>query len=262
MPNAQPNVSQPNAFPPDPAQLRLEQVSCTTAIGTVLLQNLSFEVFTGDRIAIVGASGAGKTTLLRLLNRLSEASQGKIFYQQQDIQHIPVISLRQQITLVAQESKLLGMTVRDALSYPLVLRGFPKSTIQQRLLTWTEQLHIPEDWLGRTEVQLSVGQRQWVAIARALMIQPQVLLLDEPTSALDAGRSHYLIERLVELAQTQQMTILMVNHQLDLAQQFCDRVLQLHQGKLVQALSATQVDWHHLKQNLIESETTAVEEWE
>lgn len=251
------NTAQLNA-----PQLRLERVGCTTAIGSVLLQDLSFEVFAGDRVAVVGASGAGKTTLLRLLNRLSEVSQGKIFYQQQDIQHIPVIALRQQITLVPQESKLLGMTVREALSYPLVLRGFSKSAMQQRLLTWTEQLHIPEDWLGRTEVQLSVGQRQWVAIARALMIQPQVLLLDEPTSALDAGRSHYLIQRLIDLAQTQQTTILMVNHQLDLAQQFCNRVLLLHQGKLTQFSLAEQVDWHHLKQNLIEVETTAAEEWE
>ncbi|HEY9660277.1 MAG TPA: ATP-binding cassette domain-containing protein [Allocoleopsis sp.] len=251
------NTAQLNA-----PQLRLERVGCTTAIGSVLLQDLSFEVFAGDRVAIVGASGAGKTTLLRLLNRLSEVSQGKIFYQQQDIQHLPVIALRQQITLVSQESKLLGMTVREALSYPLVLRGFSKSAIQQRLLTWTEQLHIPEDWLGRTEVQLSVGQRQWVAIARALMIQPQVLLLDEPTSALDAGRSHYLMQRLIDLAQTQQTTILMVNHQLDLAQQFCNRVLLLHQGKLTRFSSTEQVDWQQLKQNLIEVETTAAEEWE
>lgn len=210
----------------------------------------------------MGASGAGKTSLLRLLNRLNEVSQGNIFFEGQEIRQIPVLSLRQQITLVLQESKLLGMTVREALSYPLVLRGLPQSTIQQRLLTYTEQLHIPEDWLGRNELQLSVGQRQWVSIARALMLQPKVLLLDEPTSALDAGRGSYLMDILKDLAVNQQITVLMVNHQLELAQQFCDRVLVLQQGQLVADQPADQMDWQTLKQNLINAETQATEEWE
>lgn len=244
-------------------QFRLEQVSLKPAIGSqFLLQDISAEVLPGERVAIVGASGAGKTSLLRLLNRLQDASAGSIFFEDQDIRQIPVIALRQYITLVGQESKLLGMTVKQALSYPLTLRKLPPSAIQQRLLTWTEHLHIPQDWLERTEVQLSVGQRQWVAIARALMIQPKVLLLDEPTSALDAGRSSYLVERLIEIAQTQQTTILMVNHQLDLAQQFCSRLWYLDRGKLTQNLLADQINWQSLKQNLLDAETQAVKEWE
>ncbi|MBW4657219.1 MAG: ATP-binding cassette domain-containing protein [Drouetiella hepatica Uher 2000/2452] len=242
-------------------QLLLDRVSLNAGAQR-LLQDISCKVFQGDRVAVVGASGAGKTSLLRLLNRLSEASQGQIFFEGQDIRQIPVIPLRQQITLVSQESKLLGMTVRQALAYPLSLRGMPKSEAQQRISTWTEQLHIPHEWLDRTEVQLSVGQRQLVAIARALVIQPKVLLLDEPTSALDAGRSHHLIETLIQTAQTQQMTIFMVNHQLELAQQFCTHVLHLRQGKLVQDLSAEQMVWADLRQGLIEAETQDIEDWE
>jgi len=244
-------------------QLQLDRVTLKTALGAQpLLQDISCKVFQGDRVAIVGASGAGKTSLLRLLNRLSEASQGQIFFEEQDIRQIPVISLRQQLTLVSQESKLLGMTVRQALTYPLALRGMPKSAIPQRIAIWTELLHIPQDWLDRTEVQLSVGQRQMVAIARALVIQPKILLLDEPTSALDAGRSHRLIEILIETAQTQRMTILMVNHQLDLAEQFCTHVFHLRQGQLVQDLSAEQMIWADLKQGLIEAETQDAEDWD
>jgi D-methionine transport system ATP-binding protein len=241
----------------------LEQVNLSASVGSqYLLKGISFEVFKGDRVAIVGPSGAGKTSLLRLLNRLSEPTSGSIYLENQEYRQIPVIQLRQQVPLVLQESKLLGMTVREALEYPLVLRGLPRSQIQQRLSYSIEQLHIPEDWLGKTELQLSVGQRQLVAIARALVIQPKILLLDEPTSALDAGRAFRLLEVLTQVATTSQTTILMVNHQLELAQQFCTRVLYLQDGQLVQDVpNSNQMDWQKLRETLIQAETTAAEEW-
>jgi D-methionine transport system ATP-binding protein len=244
--------------------LRLHQVSLDSPRGGAepLLQDISFEVMPGEQVAIVGPSGAGKTTLLRVLNRLSEINRGEVCFGDRNIQQIPVIELRQQITLVSQESKLLGMTVRQALEYPLHLRKLPPQTIQQRLITWTEQLHLPEDWLGRNELQLSVGQRQWVAITRALMIQPKILLLDEPTSALDAGRGAHLLTVLTNVAQNQEMTILMVNHQLEMAEQFASRVLYLQNGRLIHDRPIHQIDWVDLKQNLIDAETSAADEWE
>lgn len=242
--------------------LVLEQVSLQAPTGpSLLLQDLSFTVRPGARLGVVGPSGAGKTSLLRLLNRLEEVSQGKIWFAGQEIRTIPVIQLRQQVTLVTQETKLLGMTVRQALEYPLVIRGLDRKQIEQRLLYWTEQLHIPAEWFDRTEVQLSVGQRQMVAIARALIIQPRLLLLDEPTSALDAGRAEHLITLLQELTVSQTLTIAMVNHQLDLMQQFCDQLLFLQQGRLVQNLPAQQINWSDLKQTLIEEQERATEEW-
>lgn len=245
------------------AQLRLNQVSLSASVGSqYLLKDISFEVFRSDRIAIVGPSGAGKTSLLRLLNRLIESTAGSIYLENQEYQQIPVIQLRQQVTLVPQESKLLGMTVQEALAYPLVLRDLPRSQIQQRLSHWIEQLHIPEDWLGRTEVQLSVGQRQLVAIARALVIQPKILLLDEPTSALDAGRASHLVQVLTQLATRSQTTILMVNHQLELAQMFCTRILYLQNGQLLwDEHNTSQMDWSKLRETLIQAEAQAAEEW-
>jgi D-methionine transport system ATP-binding protein len=243
--------------------IRLEKVGLKAGLGdAAVLSDISFNVFRGDRIALIGQSGSGKTSLLRLLNRLNEPSQGEIFFENQEIRRIPVVSYRQQIPLAHQESKLLSMTVRQALAYPLQLRHIPQATIQQRLSTWTEQLRIPEDWLERSEVQLSVGQRQWVSIARALIIQPPVLLLDEPTSALDAGRADYLIKLLIDLAKKQQTTILMVNHQLNLAQQFCDRVLHLQQGRLMQDIPGDRLNWAELEQNLIQAEIQEAQEWE
>ena len=248
------------------AQLRLEQVSLSTSvgsqnIGTPRLSNISFEVFKGSRIAIIGPSGAGKTSLLRLLNRLSEPTSGSIYLENQEYRLLPVIQLRQQVTLVLQESKLLGMTVYEALKYALVLRGLPRSEIGQRLSYTIEQLHIPLEWLEKTELQLSVGQRQLVAIARALMIQPKILLLDEPTSALDAGRASYLIEILTHLATSSQTTILMVNHQLELAQQFCTQVLYLQESELILNTPNSQVDWEKLRQTLVQAQTREAQEW-
>jgi D-methionine transport system ATP-binding protein len=116
-------------------------------------------------------------------------------------------------------------------------------------------LHIPEDWLDRNELQLSLGQRQLVTIARALMMQPKILLLDEPTSALDTGSANHLIEVLIELADRDRLAILMVNHQLDLAQKFARQVFYLQQGQLIENLSAERVDWQQIKENLVHWES-------
>lgn len=242
--------------------LKLEQVSQAASVGIQLLnQDINFEVFTGDRIAIIGPSGAGKTSLLRLLNRLNEATSGTIYLENRDIRTIPIVALRQQVTLLLQEPKLLGMTVREAITYPLILRKLPQDVRQEKLHYWIERLHISEEWLERTEVQLSVGQRQLVAIARALVIEPKILLLDEPTSALDAGRASHLLQVLIQLADEGKVTILMTNHQLEIAQQFCTRVLYLHQGKIVEDLPASQINWQQLRENLIKQEQQAAEEW-
>jgi len=248
------------------AQLRLEQVSLFTKLknqlqGYPILQDISFEVYRGDCITIVGPSGAGKTSLLRLLNRLIEPTHGKIYLENQEYHQISVTQLRQLVTLVLQESKLLGMTVQQALAYPLLLRSLPAQTIQQRVNYWIEQLHIPSDWLGRTEVQLAAGQRQLVAIARALIIQPKVLLLDEPTSALDVGTASHLMQVLTRLNQTHQTTILMVNHQMDLNQMFCTRLLHLQQGHLLTDQTASEIDWVNLRNSLMQAEAQAAEEW-
>ncbi len=250
--------------------LRLEQVNLFTKLKTQLpgnqkgypiLEDITFEVLPEQCIAIVGPSGAGKTALLHLINRLIEPTSGKIYLENQEYCQIPVIQLRQVVTLVLQESKLLGMTVQQALAYPLVLRGLPKQTIQQRISYWIEQLHIPNDWLGRTEVQLSAGQRQLVAIARALVIQPKILLLDEPTSALDVGTAFHLMEVLTQLAHTHHTTILMINHQLELAQIFSTRLLHLQQGRLLADQRASEINWVNLRDSLMHAEAQVSEEW-
>lgn len=247
-------------------QLQLKQVSLVSSIkgvitGTPILTDISFEAFQGDRIVLVGPSGAGKTSLLRLLNRLSEPTSGRIYLEAQDYQKIPVLQLRRQVMLVSQEPKLLGMTVQQALAYPLTLQQIPQQQIQERLDAYREKLHIPGDWLDRTELQLSVGQRQLITIARALISQPKILLLDEPTSALDAGTASHVLGVLADLAEKDNLTILMVNHQLDMAQRFCTRVLYLQEGQLLQDELASRINWEQLRETLVQAETQASQEW-
>lgn len=246
----------------DDSILELQQVGLTASIGLdYLLRNISFKVDRGDRIAIIGSSGAGKTTLLRLLNRLIEATEGQILYNDQPIQKIPVISLRQQIVLVPQEPKLLGMTVQESLAYPLVLQKRSQQEISDRMNTWLNRLLIPFEWLDRNELQLSLGQRQIISIARGLMMQPQILLLDEPTSALDFGIANHLIDILKELTENQVMSILMVNHQLEITKQFASKVFYLEQGKLETIMSHSEINWQEIRDKLIQTQQNRLDEW-
>lgn len=243
-------------------QLRLDSVSLKTPIASnYLLENISFTINKGDRAAIVGPSGAGKTSLLRLINRLSSPTSGSIYLENTEYRQIPAIELRRQVTLVLQESKLLGMSVREALCYPLKLRGMNSTEIKQRMAWAIELLQLPEAWLDRTELQLSTGQKQLVAIARGIILQPKILLLDEPTSAQDAGKASHLLQVLTQLAANSETTILTVNHQLELAEQFCTRVLHLQGGKLLADSLSHQINWEQLRQNIIEAQAASEQEW-
>jgi D-methionine transport system ATP-binding protein len=213
---------------------RLEQVGLTSPQGLEnLLDNISFTVARGECLGIQGRSGSGKTSLLRLLNRLVEASRGKIFYQGQLYQKLPIARLRREVVLVPQEPRLLGMKVEQSLSYPLKLRKMSPAQIGPLLHQAYEEWEIPQTWLERSEQQLSLGQRQWVSLVRGVLLKAPVLLLDEPTSALDPQRAQYLLERLKNLNRSENTTILMVNHQPQWLEAFGDRRLELVQGRLV-----------------------------
>ncbi len=226
-----------------------------------LLKNISLEINQGDRLAIIGASGAGKTTFLRLLNRLISPTSGSLQFQGQDYEQISPMILRRQIVLVSQEVRLLEMTVQEALAYPLVLQKRSPAKIQEILDYWLEEFHIPQTWLGRTEQQLSLGQRQWIGICRALVLNPPVLLLDEPTSALDQGRAETLIKLLINLNQQRQTTILMVNHQVEIAKQFGTSLICLQDGELVTYQKSSEINWKDIENNLQAHQQQLEQEW-
>lgn len=243
-------------------QLKFDRVSLKAPVGlNEILSDLSFAIEAGSFVGIVGPSGAGKTTLLRLINRLIEPSQGQIFWRGQRLSSLPVVPLRRQIGLVLQDSKLLGMSVEAALCYPRVLRGQSPAQAKQQILPWLDRLKIPQDWLSRTEVDLSMGQRQRVAIARALIAEPKLLLLDEPTSAQDIGYGEFLLTQLRQLAEQQCLTVVMVNHQLELTASVVTQVLHLQAGKLRANQPAAEVDWSTLRAEIVEAHQQADAEW-
>jgi D-methionine transport system ATP-binding protein len=243
-----------------------DQVSYQTKFRT-LLTNVSVAIAQGSKTALIGATGSGKTTFLRLLNRLTDPSVGTIFLNGKNIQEIPIQTLRRRVMLVPQEPSLLGMTVHEALSYPLKIQNLPQSEIDGRSQKWIDKLQIDRKLLNRSELELSLGQRQWIAIARAVLMEPEVLLLDEPTSALDRGLSHLLLDTLTELTQLPQpVTVVMINHQLDLVQTWCDRLICLHKGELVQDAEASLINWQEID-DLLRRDTSSgqdgesVEDW-
>lgn len=238
--------------------LEANQVSLTDSLGlTNVLSEISFQIPERDRAVLLGRSGSGKTSLLRLLNRLSDPTSGQLFYRGTPYNQIPVISLRQNIVLVPQEPKLLGMTVSEALAYPLKLQKLSSSEIKTRLTTYCEQLQLPESWYEKSELELSLGQRQLITIARGLVMQPDVLLLDEPTSALDITTA----SRVLDILKQQDMAIIMVNHQWDIAQQFSHQVFYLQQGRIQKTLLNDNLDWEALKTEIIRQEKELEQEW-
>ena len=242
--------------------LRLEQVNLEATIGAdLLLRDISFSISAGEIIAIVGASGAGKTSLLRLLNGLISPSQGKIYLSGRSLDNYPAVELRRRLVLAPQEPKLLGMKVIDALAYPLRLQQRSESEILTQVNLWLDLLHISAELLHKTELQLSLGQRQLVAIARALIMEPQILMLDEPTSALDVATAANLIAVLKKLNQEQNLTILIVNHQLEQMEKLCDRLLLLNRGSLLEDLPATPQNWARVSQKIFELRSADAEEW-
>ena len=213
--------------------LQLSNVGLTDPLSkSQLLKEISFNLITGERLVLIGPSGSGKTTLLRLINRLQEPSTGKILFCSQPLEKIPIIDLRQQIVLVPQEPKLLGMSVNEALAYALKLQNISKAEINQRLQKWKSRLSIPNQWLERYESELSLGQRQIIGITRGLIIEPKILLLDEPTSSLDSLKANQIIKLLTNITQYTQTAIVIVSHDLEVVKSFSKYILKLEQGKI------------------------------
>lgn len=242
--------------------LQLDRLSYTpTNFNQPLLTDISLTLAAGESIALTGLTGAGKSTLFRLLNRLNEPTTGEMLLDSVNAHTIPPIALRRRVMLVAQEPKLLGMKVREVLAYPLQLQSLAPSEITYRIANAIELLQIPNDWLERTESQLSTGQKQLVSIARGLVTQPQVLLLDEPIASLDFATAERVLAAISQFTRSLNIGTIFICHQLELAVKFSDRVLYLQDGKLSFDRPSTSVDWQILQQQLRDLEARTDDEW-
>ena len=200
--------------------------------GRRLLDEVNLSVPRGAFTILAGPSGAGKTTLLRLINRLDEADGGSVSVLGRTLGQWSVGELRRRVALVSQEPSLLGMTVSENLILPFRLRGEPPPDIKDRMETAMEEAELEPEFLHQPSALLSVGQKQRAALARALIGEPEVLLLDEPTAGQDPRMAERMMKRLHRLRLEKGMTVLMVSHRLEHLRQNGGRLAVLIGGRL------------------------------
>ncbi len=217
--------------------IRFEHVSLRFPNGShPAVDDCSFEVEAGELVVILGPSGCGKTTLLKLVNRLHEATEGKIYLNSRDIQQIQATKLRQQIGYVIQQSGLFPhMSVAENVAVVPKLLGWPRAKIQSRVDELLTLVKLPpQEYRRRYPAQLSGGQQQRVGLARALAGNPDVMLMDEPFGAIDAITRASLQTEILRLQRQLHKTILFVSHDVEEALRLGDRILILERGRIVQ----------------------------
>ncbi|MGH7806982.1 MAG: ABC transporter ATP-binding protein [Thermodesulfobacteriota bacterium] len=201
--------------------------------GNIVLNDISLSFITGERNIIVGPSGAGKTTLLRLLNRMDDPSCGEITYDGKNIKEIPVLELRWKVGMVFQIPVTFEGTVLDNLLVPYRLGVKTQTNSKYEFEKALELSGLGVEFLERKASELSVGEKQRLNVARALVNKPDVLLLDEPTSALDSESAIKLLKSLRELNQVLGLTIIMVLHQLEQASFLGSSIIHIANGVVV-----------------------------
>ncbi len=195
--------------------------------GRRVLDGVSDHIHHGMATAVLGASGSGKSTLLRLLNRFEEPTSGEIRLDGRPIGTYDVHELRRRVGLVAQRPTMLTSTIGEE-----VRLARPELDDEQvRLLL--ERVALSTMRMDRATSTLSGGEQQRLALARALAVEPEVLLLDEPTSALD-DRAAQSVDQVVRSLVSHGLTVVLVSHDLDRVLGLVDRVLVLDEGRLVE----------------------------
>ena len=199
--------------------------------GSAVLHDVSFDVDPGETLVIIGPSGSGKSSLLRCLNRLNDWETGTITLNGVDTKSLSVIDLRCKVGMIFQKTAPFEGTVRDNIAYGPRLRG--ESLSEDRVLELLELASLEPDLIDKNAHELSGGQEQRLAIARALANQPDVLLLDEPTSSLDPIATRHVEESMDRLKSQLGLTQVWVSHTIEQARRVADRVLLLDAGQVV-----------------------------
>jgi len=202
---------------------------------TKALDDLSFQVETGEFISIMGASGSGKTTLLNCISTIDTVSAGSIFLENNDITEMPENNLaafrRNNLGFIFQDSNLLDtLTIEENIALPLTIRELPQKEVDNRTMEIAARLGI-EDTLSKFPYEVSGGQKQRCAVARAVVTNPNLIVADEPTGALDSKSARLLMELLNELNKSLKATILLVSHD-PLSASYAQRILFLKDGKI------------------------------
>ncbi len=199
------------------------------------LENVNFCLESGTTTALIGSSGSGKSTVLRLLSGLIQPDQGTIFVDGQNIFQGDLGLYRQKIGYMVQQGGLFPhLTVEQNVLIVGKYLKRDRELLADRLAALARMVSLPRQLLARYPHELSGGQKQRVGLLRALMLDPEILLLDEPLGALDPIVRHDLQQELKELFTQLEKTVLLVTHDLNEAQVLANHMLLMHQGTLVQ----------------------------
>lgn len=216
----------------------------------VAVDNVSFALYPGEILGIVGESGSGKSTIAKLLTRLIDSTDGEIILDGQNITHLKGAALKEvyrKLQMVFQipagsfdPRKTLGSGIGESLKN----KGMSKMRIRENVVRLLAQCNLPAEFSDRYPHQVSGGQCQRAAIARALAVEPRVIICDEATSALDVTVQKQVIDLLQSLKEEKKLAYLFICHNLALVQQLCDRVVILHDGKIVEQGTPNEVILH------------------
>ncbi len=213
----------------------LEKIYGSKSNITKALNGVSFEVFQGEYVGVMGASGSGKTTLLNCVSTIDRATSGQILIEGSDITKLSpseVADFRcRKLGFIFQDYNLLDtLTAYENIALALTIAKTNPREVDRKVRTVAEKLGITEV-LSKYPVQMSGGQRQRVASARAIVTNPALILADEPTGALDSKSAKALLESFRSMVQELNSTILMVTHD-PFSASYCDRILFIRDGKL------------------------------
>ncbi len=203
---------------------------------TQVVDNLDLQIQQGEFVVLIGESGCGKTTTMKMINRLIDPSSGKIFIDGKDITTVNPIELRRNIGYVIQKVGLFPhMTVGQNIELIPMLKEWDKEKRRKRAEELLELVDLPpEEYYSRYPNELSGGQQQRIGVARALAVNPDIILMDEPFSALDPITREQLQKELLKLQDELQKTIVFVTHDMDEALKLGDKIAVMKDGKILQ----------------------------
>ncbi len=222
-------------------QIKVENLNFVYGKGTAFeqyaLKNVSFQVEQGEFLGIIGHTGSGKSTLIQHLNGLIRATEGKIYFQDQDIyaKNFEMKKLRQKVGLVFQypEHQLFEADVLSDVSFGPKNQGLSAQEVLERAKESLELVGIPKEMYTKSPFEISGGQKRRVAIAGVLAMHPQVLILDEPTAGLDPKGRDEIFEQILKLRENLHMTVILVSHSMEDVAKYVDRLLVMNAGELV-----------------------------
>jgi len=204
------------------------------------LKGVSIDIYPGETVGLVGESGSGKTTLGRAVLGLAPVTGGQIRYKGRDIAHLSRNqrrALASEIQVVFQDpytSLNPSLTIEQILTEPLTARGVPTKEASARVQDLLDQVHLPAGAAHRLPREFSGGQRQRIAIARALALQPELIVCDEPVSALDLSTQARVMELFVEIQQRTGVAYLFISHDLLVVRHLSHRVAVMLHGEIVE----------------------------